>query len=96
MREIIRAKLEDLKGVRTNLHENDFLLTWEQSEADLRAVLLTTEVLEQFVSQGQVRNFIGGDLSLGAEYRPYHNNNVLLIAGISGLGWASRAGPTWG
>lgn len=44
-----------------------------------------TEVLETFVFQGEVRNFIGADLSLGAEYRPYHNNNVLLVGGISGL-----------
>ena len=44
-----------------------------------------TEVLEQFIFQGQVRNFIGADLSLGAEYRPYHNNNVILEGGIAGL-----------
>jgi len=41
--------------------------------------------LEQFVFQGEIRNFIGADLSLGAEYRPYHNNNVILVGGISGL-----------
>ena len=44
-----------------------------------------TEVLEQFVFQSNIRNFIGIDLSLGAEYRPYHNNNVILVGGISGL-----------
>lgn len=44
-----------------------------------------TEVLEQFVFQGDIDNFIGADLSLGAEYRPYHNNNVLIVGGISGL-----------
>ena len=44
-----------------------------------------TEVLEQFVFQEEIRNFIGVDLSLGAEWRPYHNNNVLLVGGISGL-----------
>jgi hypothetical protein len=44
-----------------------------------------TEVLEQFVFQSNIRNFIGVDLSLGAEYRPYHNNNIILVSGISGL-----------
>ena len=48
MREEIRAKLEELKRIRNNLHGNDFLLTWGQSEADLRAVLMTAEILEQF------------------------------------------------
>ena len=48
MREMIRSKLEELKGIRTNLHENDFLLTWGQSESDLRAVLMTAEILEHF------------------------------------------------
>ncbi len=44
-----------------------------------------TEVLEQFTFQSDIRHFIGSDLSLGVEYRPYHNNNVLLVGGISGL-----------
>ncbi|MCA9119546.1 MAG: hypothetical protein H6822_11295 [Planctomycetaceae bacterium] len=44
-----------------------------------------TEVLEQFVFQSDIGHFIGTDLSLGAEYRPYHNNNVILVGGISGL-----------
>jgi hypothetical protein len=44
-----------------------------------------TEVLEQFVFQSNIHNFIGADLSLGAEYRPYLNNNVILVGGISGL-----------
>ena len=48
MRERIRELLEQLKSVHSNLYEDDFLLTWGRSEADLRAVLLTTEILEQF------------------------------------------------
>ena len=61
MREEIRAKLEELKRIRTNLHQNDFLLTWGHSEADLRAVLMTTEVLEQFYEANlDARAFRGG------------------------------------
>ncbi len=44
-----------------------------------------TEVLETFLFTGNVRNFIGADISLGAEYRPLLNNNVLFIAGLSTL-----------
>ncbi len=46
MREHIRSLIEKLKMLRTNLREHDFLLSWEQSEADLKAVLLTTEIFE--------------------------------------------------
>lgn len=44
-----------------------------------------TDVLEQFLFQDNVDNYIGVDLSLGAEYRPLLNNNVILVGGISGL-----------
>lgn len=44
-----------------------------------------TEVLETFLFTGDVRNFIGTDVSLGAEYRPLLNNNVLMIGGFSTL-----------
>ncbi len=61
MRQMIRERLEELTGVRTNLFENDFLLTWGQSEADLRAVLLTTEILEHFYQANlDARAFRGG------------------------------------
>ncbi len=44
-----------------------------------------TEVLEQFVFQDSIHSFIGTDLSLGLEYRPWLNNNVIIVAGVSGL-----------
>lgn len=44
-----------------------------------------TEVLEQFVFQSGITNFIGGDLSIGAEYRPLLNNNIIIVGGISAL-----------
>ncbi|GIW92766.1 MAG: hypothetical protein KatS3mg110_0807 [Pirellulaceae bacterium] len=44
-----------------------------------------TEVLEQFVFQGDIRSFIGTDVSFGVEYRPLLNNNVILVGGVSGL-----------
>lgn len=44
-----------------------------------------TEVLETYLFTGEVRNFIGTDLSLGAEYRPFLNNNVIMLGGFSTL-----------
>jgi hypothetical protein len=44
-----------------------------------------TQVLEQFVFQSHIRRGIGTDLSLGTEYRPFLNNNVILITGVSSL-----------
>lgn len=44
-----------------------------------------TEVLETYLFVGDVRNFIGTDMSTGLEYRPLHNNNVLLLGGLATL-----------
>ncbi len=44
-----------------------------------------TDVLETYLFTGDVRHYIGTDISLGAEYRPLLNNNVLFLGGISGL-----------
>ncbi len=46
MSEHIRSLIDRLKTLRTNLYDHDFLLSWEQSEADLKAVLLAAEVFE--------------------------------------------------
>ncbi len=45
----------------------------------------STNVLEQFVFQQTIHRYIGTDLSLGAEYRPLLNNNIIIDCGISGL-----------
>jgi len=44
-----------------------------------------TETLETFVFQSDIDNYIGADLSLGIEYRPLLNNNIILIGGLSTL-----------
>jgi hypothetical protein len=44
-----------------------------------------TEVLEQFVFQGKIDRQIGLDLSLGVEYRPFLNDNMVLVGGVSSL-----------
>jgi hypothetical protein len=44
-----------------------------------------TNVLEHFLFQGKIDNFIGTDLSLGFEYRPLLSENLNFTLGISGL-----------
>ncbi len=48
MMDQIRSRIEQLAGIETGLYQKDFLLTWNQTEEDLRAVLLATEILEAF------------------------------------------------
>jgi hypothetical protein len=42
-----------------------------------------TEVLQTFLFQGHVRDYIGVDLSSGLEYRPLLSNNAILTCGVS-------------
>jgi len=44
-----------------------------------------TEVLEQFTFQNNIDRQIGTDLSMGVEWRPFLNNNVIAAAGIATL-----------
>ncbi len=44
-----------------------------------------TAVLETFTFQDNIDQKIGLDASLGLEYRPFHNDNVVVIAGLSTL-----------
>src|SRR5262249_29760616 len=44
-----------------------------------------THVLEQFTFDGHIHHFIGVDPSMGFEYRPFLNNNVIMTFGISAL-----------
>ena len=44
-----------------------------------------TAVLRQFVYQDRINQSIGTDLSLGVEYRPFLNNNVIMKFGVATL-----------
>ena len=44
-----------------------------------------TSVLQQYIFQQRVHRHIGTDLSSGVEYRPFLNNNVIIVGGVSGL-----------
>lgn len=41
-----RALIDRLESLETHLHQEDFLLTWERSAAELEAVLTTAEIFE--------------------------------------------------
>jgi knotted carbamoyltransferase YgeW len=61
MTDKIRGLIKQLGALRTNLNEQDLLLTWKQSEADLRAVLLATEIFEELYRANiDARIFRGG------------------------------------
>jgi hypothetical protein len=44
-----------------------------------------TNVLEQFLFDGNIHREIGVDLSSGLEYRPFLSNNVIIRMGVAGL-----------
>jgi hypothetical protein len=44
-----------------------------------------TETLELLLFQSPIRREIGWDLSLGARYRPYLNQNAVVVAGVAGF-----------
>jgi hypothetical protein len=44
-----------------------------------------TNVLEQYVFQERIDRYIGTDLSMGIEYRPLLNNNIITTFGVSTL-----------
>ena len=52
---------EKIDGLKPNLFQNDFLLTWERPQSELKAVLLAAEALEELYRQNiSCRVFNGG------------------------------------
>ncbi len=46
MKEIIRKKLNELEDLKINMFQEDFLLTWEKSEDEIKATLVVAEILK--------------------------------------------------
>jgi len=44
-----------------------------------------TEILETFTFQDKIDPEIGIDLNLGVEYRPFHNDNMIVLVGFAAL-----------
>jgi len=47
----LEQQIEQLKELKTGLYQNDFLLTWEKSESDLRMILGVAQILKDMRSQ---------------------------------------------
>ncbi|MDD3687028.1 MAG: hypothetical protein PHE56_09710, partial [Bacteroidales bacterium] len=44
-------RIEALRKLKTNLYKKDFLLTWEKSEQELRAILEVAAILKEMRAQ---------------------------------------------
>lgn len=54
MKDLIpEEKLKELAGLKADLHNRDFLLTWENSLAEIRSILLTAEILRAHYGAGR-------------------------------------------
>lgn len=42
-----------------------------------------TEILERFTFQDNINHDVGVDMSTGVEYRPFHNDNVIILTGMA-------------
>lgn len=49
----ISSLINQLAALKHNLHGNDFLLTWDKTEEELKAVMLTAEILQALHWQGK-------------------------------------------
>jgi knotted carbamoyltransferase YgeW len=58
------AQIEALAGLQTDLHQRDFLLTWERSMDELRAVLLVSEALAGLWRAGMSTQVFDGGLAV--------------------------------
>jgi knotted carbamoyltransferase YgeW len=62
--EIIRGLLDQADELDTRLYQKDFLLTWEQSVAELKAVLLLAEALEEMYRANVCARVFNGGLAV--------------------------------
>ncbi len=57
-------KIEALRKLKTNLYKKDFLLTWEKSEQELRAILDVAVILKEMRSQNISTRVFDSGLSI--------------------------------
>ena len=50
---VLEEKLRELAGLQADLFNRDFLLTWEHSQAEIRAILLAAECLQTLYAAGR-------------------------------------------
>ena len=96
MSDHIRALIDDLGELDTNLHEQDLLLTWEQSEADLRAVLKAAEIFEELYRANLDARVYRGGLAVSIFRDKSTRTRFSFASAASLLGLSLRPGrPGW-
>src|SRR2546423_11251072 len=60
----ISALTDKLDGINTNFYQKDFLLTWQHSVDELKAVLLAAEALEEMYKANISSRVFNGGLSV--------------------------------
>ncbi len=51
MEKTLRKLLEKIEGFESNMYKNDFLLTWEKSDEEIKKIVFVAEVLKYMRSQ---------------------------------------------
>ncbi len=60
----ISKLIESLAGLKTGLYGKDFLLTWRQSDADIKGVMLASEILQNLYESGISSRVFNGGLAI--------------------------------
>ncbi|MFH1747963.1 MAG: knotted carbamoyltransferase YgeW [Planctomycetota bacterium] len=82
--EPVRDLLEELDCLKTNLHNRDFLLTWNHSDDELRAVLLIAEALEELWRANAATRVFDGGLAV-ANFRDQSTRTRFSFASAASL-----------
>ncbi|HON44883.1 MAG TPA: knotted carbamoyltransferase YgeW [Planctomycetota bacterium] len=61
---IIQNNLSILKNLQFDMHQKDFLITWEKTDAELKATLLLAECLKELHRQGKALRIFESGISI--------------------------------
>src|SRR5438874_8696639 len=75
---------EKISGLKTGMFQNDFLLTWQKTDEELRAVLLATEALEQLYRQNISSRVFNGGIAV-SNFRDQSTRTRFSIASAAAL-----------
>lgn len=82
--EQIKPFIQALEAIENTIYQKDFLLTWKQSEADLRGILLAAEALELFWRANISTRIFDGGLSV-SNFRDKSTRTRFSFASASSL-----------
>src|SRR4051812_1201947 len=75
---------EKIGGLKTNLFQNDFLLTWDRTQEELRAVLLAAEALEELYKNNISSRVFNGGIAV-SNFRDQSTRTRFSFASASAL-----------